>query len=238
MAETKPSNPLMDVLLTFIVPTFVLDWGSEPHRLGPFWALVVASVVPLLFGLYCWRTKTGLNLFAVLGLVAIIITGCLGLLKLDAFWVGIKEAAFPIIMGVLFPLSHSWKQPLVKALLFQPQIMNLKALDRAIVTENQKSALDGLLRRVAWILCGSFLCSAVVNQFMAMSIVGGTEPGTTAYTQALSKLNWMSMLGIGVPMVAVMVLMTLWFFKRLAVISGLDQADLTNPGETVRRKVG
>jgi hypothetical protein len=238
MPETKPSNPLLDVLLTVVIPSFVLDWASKPERLGPFWALVVASAVPLLFGIYCWWTKSGINLFSIIGLVAVVLTGCLGLLKLDAFWVGVKEASFPVIMGILFPLSHGWKQPLVKALLMQPQILNLKALNDALQTPQQHSAMDGLLRRCAWLLCATLMCSAVLNQVMAMRIVGGTEPGSVEYNQALAKLNWVSMLGIGLPMMVAMVCLMLWFFRSLSRITGLDHSDLTNPGQTVRRSVG
>jgi hypothetical protein len=238
MPEKKPSNPLLDVLLTVVIPSFVLDWASKPERLGPFWALVVASLVPLLFGIYCWWTKSGLNLFSIIGLVAVILTGCLGLLKLDSFWVGVKEASFPVIMGILFPLSHTWKQPLVKALLMQPQIVNVKALEGALRTPDQHRSMDSLLRRCAWLLCATLMCSAGLNLYMAMAIVGGTEPGSVEYNQALAKLNWVSMLGIGIPMMAAMISLMLWFFRRLAAITGLDQADLTNPGQTVRRKVG
>jgi hypothetical protein len=73
---------------------------------------------------------------------------------------------------------------------------------------------------------------------MAMRIVGGTEPGSVEYNQALAKLNWVSMLGIGLPMMVAMVCLMLWFFRKLARITGLDHSDLTNPGQTVRRSVG
>jgi hypothetical protein len=237
MSEKKPSNPLLDLLLTVVVPSFLLDWGSEPQRLGPVWALVCASLIPVMFGIYCWWKKLGFNLFSIIGLAAIVVTGCLGLLKLDAFWVGVKEAAFPVILGILFPLSHRWKQPLVNALLLQPQIVNLKAMNAALKTETQHAAMNGLLKKSAWIICVTFMLSAVVNQVMAMRIVGGTEPGSVPYNQALAKLNWVSLLGIGLPMAVVMVMMMLWFFRQLAQITGLDQSDLTNPGTTVRRRV-
>jgi hypothetical protein len=237
MAAQKNANPLLDVLLTVLLPTFLLDWASEADRLGPFWALIVASLIPLLFGLYCWWTDSGINLFSIIGLAAIVVTGCLGLLKLDAFWVGVKEAAFPVIIGVLFPLSHNWRQPLVKALFFQPQIINLKAVNTAVHTPQQQLALDLLLKKCGWILCVTMMLSAIINQIMAMQIVGGTEPGSVPYNQALAKLNWVSMLGIGIPMTVVLVVLMLWFFRQLATITGLDPADITNPGTTVRRRI-
>jgi intracellular septation protein A len=237
MPEKDEKHALLDVALTVLVPTFLLDWGSETGRLGPFWALIAASAIPLLFGVYRWWKQSGIHFFSLFGLAAVVLTGGMGLLKLDAFWVGIKESAFPVLMGLLFPLSHTWRKPLVKELLMQPAMINVKLLEEHTQTPEAGRAMHKLLWRCSWMLCGTMLMSAVINQFMAMAIVGGTEPGSVPYNQALAKLNWVSMLGIGIPMMLVLAALFFWFLRRLSAISGLDQVELTTPGRTVRRRV-
>ena len=91
---SKQPHPLIDLLLTVILPSTVLEILSEPERLGPSWALVIACLLPLGYGIYCWATKAGLNFFSILGLVAVIVTGGLGLLKLSAVWFGVKAVAY------------------------------------------------------------------------------------------------------------------------------------------------
>ena len=101
-------HPLLDLTLTVVLPSIVLESLSKPDRLGPAWALGVALLIPLAFGIYCFVQKRGLNFFSLLGLVAIMVTGGLGLLNLNAAWFAAKEAAYPIFLGLAFALSHRW----------------------------------------------------------------------------------------------------------------------------------
>ena len=41
----KHANPFIDLLLTLILPSVVLESLSKPDRLGPAWALVVALLL-------------------------------------------------------------------------------------------------------------------------------------------------------------------------------------------------
>ena len=52
-AQDQP-HPLADLLLTEILPSLVLESMSKPERLGPVWALVVALLMPLGFGIHCF----------------------------------------------------------------------------------------------------------------------------------------------------------------------------------------
>jgi hypothetical protein len=121
----KQPHPLLDLALTIILPSIVLEKLGTPERLGPAWALVVALLLPLGFGIWCYVNKRGLNFFSVLGLVAVIITGGLGLLQLNAIWFAAKEALFPIFLGIAFPLSHRWGKPLVNEMLITSKNQSL-----------------------------------------------------------------------------------------------------------------
>jgi hypothetical protein len=237
MPENKQASPVADVLLTVVLPSAALEWLSEPSRLGPFWALVVAAMLPIGFGVYCYVTRSGLNFFSILGLVAVIITGGLGLLKLDAFWFAIKEACVPVFLGLAFPLSHRWGRPLIESILLTPQLINRAVLQRALVTPEQKESFAALLLRASWGMGSGMLLSAGGNFALAMHLLGGKEPGSEAFVKAIGTLNWTGFVIIGVPLFGIMFVVLMWFLRAVHRLTGLDRDDLMNPGKTVRKTV-
>jgi hypothetical protein len=236
--QKEQPHPFADLLLTVILPSVVLESLSKPERLGPAWALAVALILPLGFGIYCFVKKRGLNFFSVLGLVAVIVTGGLGLLNLDPIWFAVKEAAFPVFLGLAFPLSFYWKKPLVNELLLNPQVINQPLLFGALDSPLKQLNFQSLMGRASWLLAGTMLMSAVANALLVLFYLKGTVPGTEEYTQAIGRQNWVGFIVIGVPMVAVTMALLFWLLRRIQVITGLERDDLMNPGTTVRRKIG
>lgn len=232
-----PPNPLAEIILTIALPSLVLDQLSKPTSLGPFWALVVSLLFPVGFGLWCLWKKTGWNVFSVLGFVTILLSGSLGLLKLDAFWFAVKESAMPVMLGLAFPLTHRFGRPLINALVMQPHLLNLKSLNGSLADDAKRSAFDGALFRASCGMGLGMFGSAVANFFLALWLLGGKEPGSEAFVKGIGKLNWMGLLVIGVPMMAVMMLVFVWLLRQIQRITGLDRDDLLNPGRTVRRQV-
>jgi hypothetical protein len=232
-----PPNPLLELLLTLVLPSLALDQLSEPGSLGPFWALVVSLVFPVGFGAWCLWKKTGWNVFSILGFVTILLSGGLGLLKLDAFWFALKESAMPVMLGAAFPISHRFGKPLINALFMQPHLLNVKTLEASLEVENRRRHFDAALFRAS---CGMGLGmtgSAVANFLLALWLLGGKDPGSEAFVKGIAKLNWVSLLVIGVPMMAAMLLVFLWFLRQIQRITGLQRDDLLNPGRTIRSQV-
>ncbi len=237
MPQPQP-HPLADLLLTLVLPTMALEWLSKPERLGPVWALVVASALPVGFGIWCWTQKRGLNFFSVFGLLAVVLTGGLGLLNLNAFWFAAKEAVFPLLLGLAFPLTHWLGAPLIRELLLNPQVVNHQALSRALDTDAKRDAFHALLGRASWGMLGATTLSAAANFALALHLLGKTEPGSESYVQAIGRLNWMGFLVIGIPLVGLTVALLLWLLRRVGTLTGLERGDLLNPAQTVRRQTG
>jgi hypothetical protein len=237
MSSPRPPHPVLDLLLTVVLPSAALEYLSEPARLGPFWALVIASLLPLGFGIYCWVTKAGLNLFSVLGLVAVIVTGGLGLLKLSAFWFGIKEISVPVLIGIAFPLSHRWSKPIISSLLFVPHLMNERVIRNSLDTPEKKTGFERLLFRASVELGVSMLLSAALNFALALYLIGNKEPGSEAYVKAIGTLNWGGTIIIGVPLLLAMFVVMLRFMRGVHGLTGLEKDDFMGGGRTVRRQV-
>lgn len=239
MTETKPQpHPLGDLLLTVVLPSLVLEHLSKPERLGPAWALVAALLLPLGFGVWCFMKKRGLNFFSIFGLVAVIVTGGLGLLKLDPVWFAAKEAAFPVFLGLAFPLSLRWGRPLVSELLLNPQVINVPLIQKALDTPERRLGFDALLRRSSWGMALTMLGSAVANFALAWYLLHGKLPGGEEYTRAIGRLNWVSFIVIGIPLVAATMALLFWMLRGITTLTGLERDDIMSEGRTVRRQVG
>lgn len=231
-------NPLLDLLLNVVVPSVVLEKLSKPNYLGPAWALVVAVLIPVGYGLWCFSQKRGMNFFSVFGLIAVVVTGGLGLMKLEAVWFAAKEAAFAVVLGLAFPLSLRFGRPLVSEMLLNPQIVNVPLIEKSLNTPERRNGFTTLLKEASWGMGGTMLLSAVANFLLAWYLLEGKEPGSEPYTQAIGRLNWMNYLVIGLPMVAVTMGLLFWMLKRISGLTGLEREDFMHGGETVRRQVG
>lgn len=236
MTQKQP-HPLLDLALTVILPSIALEKLSAPERLGPLWALIVALLLPLGFGIWCYINKRGLNFFSVLGLIAVIVTGGLGLLKLNATWFAVKEALFPVFLGIAFPLSHRWGKPLVNEMLLNPQVINMPALHQALDTPAKHHEFAALLKRASWGMTGTFLFSAAANFALALYLLGDKAPGSQEYAKAIGRLNWSGFLVIGIPLMGVFLALLFWLLRSISRITGLERDDLMNHGATVRRQV-
>jgi hypothetical protein len=233
-----PPNPLLELVFTLVLPSIALDQLSQPGSLGPFWALVAGLAFPIAFGAWCFWSKRGWNVFSAIGLVTILLSGGLGLLKLDAFWIGMKEGLIGAAIGVSFPLSHYFGRPLLQSLVMQPQLLNVTAVKGALLDAPKRSAFDRVLFHASCAMGLSMIGSAVANFLLALWLLAGKEPGSEAFVKGLAKLNWVSTVVLGVPMMAVMLIVFIWLLRQIQRITGLQRDDLLNPGRTVRRKVG
>lgn len=234
----KQPNALLDLALTVVLPSMVLDHLSEPDRLGPMWALIVSLLFPIGFAAWCFIKKTGWDVISIVGFATILLSGGLGLLKLDAFWFGVKESALPLALGAAFPLSHLFGRPLLNALLLRPHLINLPTLHAALDTEEKRRDFRRALSRGSWGLGLATIGSSIGNFFLALHLLGGKEPGGEAFVKAIGTLNWASLLVIGIPLAAMIFVVFVWLIRQIHRITGLERSDLMNPGRTVRRQFG
>jgi hypothetical protein len=84
--STRPTHkprPLIDLLLSIVIPSIILMKFSGNGEFGASGALVVALAFPIGWGLYELIKYKKLNFIALLGLISVLLTGGIGLLQLD-----------------------------------------------------------------------------------------------------------------------------------------------------------
>jgi hypothetical protein len=214
------------MVMTVDAPSLVLDELSSPSSLGPFGALLVSMIFPVGFGVWCWRKKMGWNIFSTIGLITILLSGGLGLLNLNAFWVSAKDALLGVAIGAAFPLSHFWGRPLMHAMFLQPHLVQVERLEAALELRGSRREFDREMFKGAWMIGLGMIGAAVLNYYLDMYLLRGKAPGSEAYVKGLSTINWLSLVVLGVPLMIVMLGVFVWLLRRMQEISGLRREEL------------
>ena len=224
---TRPANgnPLLELGITVIVPAIVLMQLSSAERLGPAGALVLALAFPIGWGLREAFTRRKLSPMAVLGVVSTLLTGGIGLLKVDPYWLAVKEAAVPGLIGLAVLGSNWTRWPLIRIFVFNRQIFDVDRIESALASRGTTVPFELRLRRSTVYLAGTFFFSAVMNYVLARWIV--TSPaGTEAFNAELGRLTLMSYPAIALPSMLMMMVIMWWLARGARELTGLQLADM------------
>jgi hypothetical protein len=224
-ATAKPASPLIELTVTLLIPSLILMKLSGGEYLGPVNALLAALAFPLGWGVREYQRARKFNLFAALGFVSVLLTGGIGLLKLDPQWLAVKEAAIPAVLGLAVAVSVFTRYPLVRVLLFNPSIMQVENIQAALESRGNRSAFDAKLINATWMLAGAFLFSAVMNYLLASWVVTSV-PGTETFNEELGKLTLLSYPVIALPSMVIMMGVLFYLARSLRQLAGLELADI------------
>jgi hypothetical protein len=224
----KPENLWLNLLFNAVVPAVLLSYGSKEKYLGPVWGMVVALAFPLGYAIYDLIRRRTWNVLSVVGFVGTLLTGGLGLLKMSGFWFSVKEAAVPLVLGLAIPATLRTRQPLVRTLLYNDQLLDTARIHRALVERQKLVAFDQLLWWASWVLAAAFLLSAVINFGLAWWLLPA-ESGTEEFNRQLGKLQFWSWPGVVLPSSAMVFYAMFRLVKGLEQLTGLKGDDLFHP---------
>ena len=158
---------------------------------------------------------------AVLGVVSVLLTGGIGLLKIDAQWLAVKEAAIPLCIGIGVIVANKLGFPLIRKLLFNPELMNTELIQKTLDENNNSKLFETRLNQANYFLAGTFFFSAVMNYGLAKTIVTSAS-GSSAFNEELGRMNLLSYPVIVVPSM-IMMLAIFWFIWRtVSKLTGLS----------------
>lgn len=210
--QEPKSRPFVDLIVSIVIPSVVLMKLSGPEQLGATKALILALAFPIGWGLYELLTQRKKNWIAMLGVVSVLLTGGIGLLKLDAGWLAIKEAAVPTVIGLGILIAHKLGFPAIKKLLLNPKMFQVERIESELEKRGNRDLFDKRLDAANYLLAGTFGFSAVMNYVMAKWIVK-SDSGTTAFNEELGRMTLLSYPMIAIPS-TIMMLGIFWFLWR------------------------
>ena len=207
----KP-RPFVDLIVSILIPSVILMKLSGDDKLGPTMALIVALAFPIIYGTYELLFNGRRNFMALLGIISVLLTGGIGLLKIDAQWLAVKEAAIPLCIGIGVLVANKLGYPLIRKLLFNPAIMNVEKIDQELDKKQNRQVFETRLDRANLLFAGTFLFSAIMNYFLAKMIVT-SESGSSAFNEELGRMTLLSYPVIAIPSM-IMMLGIFWFIWR------------------------
>ena len=215
----KKENQFINVLFSIIIPLIILTKLSKDEYLGPILGLIIALLFPLIFGLHGLVIKKRKSLTSIIGFVGILLTGIIGLMRFPPQWVAVKEAAIPLIIGlvVLFSTKKSWQ--LITKFLYNHEIFDIEKIQNKLDSNGLQIQLNRKLNKANIFLSSSFFISAVLNFFLAKVIVQ-SMPGTTQFNEEIGRMTMLSFPVIALPSVVIMIFI---FWYIMSSIKHLTQ---------------
>jgi len=220
-SPTHKPRPLVDLLVSIVIPSFVLMKLSAEHDLGASGALIVALLFPLSWGLFELIRYKKTNFIALLGLVSVLLTGGIGLLQLDAQWLAVKEAAIPALIGLAVLVSTRTRYPLIRTLIYSPTIMDVETIKQKLASFNNTDAFEMRLLHATYLLGATFFFSALMNYVLARWIVTSAA-GTEAFNEELGRLTLVSYPVIALPSMFMMMGIFYYLWRSIHKMTGLE----------------
>lgn len=221
----KRENLLANIVFNIAIPALIMGKLSKETLLGPVWGLLVALAFPIGYGLYDFKVRKKANLISVLGFFGVLLSGVLGLLKLDGRWFAVKDAAIPALIGVLLLLTLRSREPLVKILIFNDTVMDVDRVEAALRARNAEGAFAGLLRQCTLIVALSFFVSAALNYGLARYLLR-SPGGTPEFNAELAKMHWLSWPVVVVPSMIMLMVALQRLLKGIRTLTGLTSEDI------------
>jgi len=213
-------RPLVDLLLSIVLPSVVLMKFSGENDLGATTALIVALAFPVGWGLFELIKYKKFNFIALLGLISVLLTGGIGLLQLDTQWLAIKEAAIPAVIGIAVLVSTQTRYPLIKTLLYNPKIMHVDKIAQKLDELGNARMFEARLMNATYLLGGTFFFSAVMNYVLAKWIVV-SPAGSAAFNEELGQMTLLSYPMIAIPSMIMMMSIFYYLWRTIHGMTGL-----------------
>jgi len=218
--QSHKPRPMVDLLISILIPSFILMKMSDAEQLGASGALIVALAFPLGWGLFELVKYRKFNFIALLGLISVVLTGGIGLLQLDTQWLAIKEAAIPGIIGIAILISTRTRYPLIKTLIYNPKFINVDEIQQILEQQNNRAAFESRLLNATYLLSSTFLFSSVMNYLLARWIV--TSPGgSAAFNEELGRMTLLSYPVIAIPSMLMMMAIMYYLWRSIHGMTGL-----------------
>ena len=226
----KRENLLLNLACNLAIPTFVLMQLSKDKWLGPQWGMIVALIFPLGYGIYDLVQRKKTNIFSVIGVLSVLLTGTLNQMQADGFWFAVKEAAIPTALWRRRAVLDAHETPArPRVALERPNHRHRDGSKLRSTERDRRGDLDQLLNRASYGLAFSFLLSAILNFGLARYLLK-SPPGTPEFNAELGKMNGLSLPVIMLPTMVVTMVVLWKLMSGLTQITGLELDDIVRGG--------
>jgi len=237
-SSPQKENTFLNLGFNILLPILILNKGKSwfGGYLEPYFENVAVGVLhiavafPVGYFIYDYVKRSKYNIFSILGLISVLLTGGIGILNIPTEWFAVKEAAIPLALGLAVVVSLKTPYPLVRTLLYNPEIMNVERVQTALREKQAEAEFERLLTTCTWLLAGSFLLSAVLNYILARGIVVSPS-GTDAFNEEVGRMMGWSWVVIALPSMAIMMVALFKLMGGIKKLTGLELEQVLHGAE-------
>jgi intracellular septation protein A len=223
----RPNNTLLELIFNIVIPSVILMKLSGGEYLGSVYALIVALLFPLGYGLYDFIKNGSMNFISLLGFLSTLLTGGIGLFELDVEWLAIKEAAIPSVIGAVVLISGFWGKPLIAKILLNPILFNLDLIYQTLLDYDKTDEFKAKIQLANHLLSITFVFSATMNYLLAKWVVI-SPAGTTEFNEQLGKMTMLSYPVIAIPSMIMLSAIMFYVVKSVMKLTGLKLEQILN----------
>jgi hypothetical protein len=227
-ARPKKPNPLLELAVTIVAPSLILMQFSDKAWLGDRWALLLALALPVGWGLWDGLRRRKVNGLSLIGIVSTLLTGGIGLMQLDAHWFAIKEGSVPALMGLVIAGSAWTRHPLIHALVFDADLMDVERIRQRLAERHNTEAFEVRLRQGTLLLALTFLLTAIASYALARWLVTSAA-GSDSFNQELGRLTLLSWPLVALPSMLMMLGLMFWLGRCARQLTGMSLNDMFRP---------
>lgn len=210
---------MISLIINIIIPTVIMMFLAGEDRLGAVPALLLALAFPFLYGVYEMVKTRKVGWVPILGLVSIAVSGGIGLLKLPASWIAVKEAMIPAILALAILISGWIGKPLARV--FLDAIIDKDRIYPILEEQNKLDDYDRRTTGATWMLAGTFLLSAGLN-FILAKVVVTADGGSQQYTEQIGRMTALSFPVITIPVFIALTASIFYIMTTLSKLTGLE----------------
>ena len=152
--ENKPENPWLNLGFNIVLPSFLLIKGRKLFESVGIMGenvdaqvFVFALAFPIAYGIWDLARRRKFNIFSVIGVLSVILTGGIGLMKMSREWIIVKEGLVPLVIGAAVLLTVFTRRPLAKMIMLNESVVDLPKIEAALDERGTREKFDEALKK-------------------------------------------------------------------------------------------
>lgn len=236
MTNQRKESFLWNLLCNILLPVLILNKAHSffPSN-GEQYSLILALSFPFGYGLREYIKAKTINKLSAIGLVSVLLTGGLALMKLEGIFFAVKEALIPLIIALFILFSVFYKKPLLYIVLIKSPLFKSQLILDRIKTKGNEILFSKLMKAGTLWLSASFLLSALLNFIIAFFVftnIDATLPPkerSQILNEQIADMTWMGYVMIALPLSLLMIVLIYYLTKQLKKLTELSLEEMINP---------
>lgn len=227
----KRENPWLNIGFNIAIPSLLLIKGRRIFEAAGIagesvdtCVFVFALLFPVAYGIWDLAGRRKFNVFSAIGVVSVLLTGGIGLMKMSREWIIAKEGLVPLALGAAVLATAATRRPLAKIIMLNESVVDLPRIEAALDARGTREKFDAALRRATLWVAGSFLLSSVLN-FALAACIFKSEAGTEAFNAEVGRMTALSFPVIALPTMIVLFCAMYRLFGAVGECTGLSLED-------------